>query len=333
MPRLTFLSTAHIHAQSFLENIVQSDDGRVVHAIWDERPERGRRYAEQFRARFEPQLEAALADPAVDGFVVCAENTRHLPLLRAVLPLGKPVFCEKPLVTTTVELREVRALLARHRTPLFCGYFYPFEPVMQSAAERLRAGAFGQVTRVRFRNAHNAAYGRWFDSADLAWFREPALAGGGAFMDVGSHAVHLLRRLFGPVEAVWATIGNQAGTYPEVDDFGIAHLRFATGVLGTVEAAWTQTGGLDGLEIVGSHEALWKTPEGYVRGRPGVAPQALETTGVGGPTRIDRLVAVIRGEIPAAELADDLAATMDCVSIVEACYASAKSGRWENVAC
>ena len=43
-----------------------------------------------------------------------------------------------------------------------------------------------------------------------------------------------------------ATIGNAAAIYPDVDDHGIAWLRYANGVLGTVEASWVQTGGHGG---------------------------------------------------------------------------------------
>lgn len=84
-------------------------------------------------APFVADLDALLADPAVDGFVICAENTRHLPLLRKALPAGKPVFCEKPLVTNTGDLAEVKALLAQYPTTLFCGYFQPFEPPLPAA--------------------------------------------------------------------------------------------------------------------------------------------------------------------------------------------------------
>ncbi len=74
-------------------------------------------------------------------------------------------------------------------------------------------------------------------------------------MDLGTHALHLLRTLFGPVREIWADFANQSGIYPEVEDYGVAHLRFASGVFGEVEAAWTQTGGIGGLTIIGSQAA------------------------------------------------------------------------------
>lgn len=328
---IAVLSTAHIHTKGFLENIVKAGDGRRIHAIWDDVPERGRRYAKQFGAPFVADLAQVLADPQVHGFLIAAENTRHLPLLRAALPVGKPVFCEKPLVTDGRELAEVRTLLRRHPTPLFCGYFKPFGPRMRAIAAKLRAGELGTVTHARYRNAHHAAYGRWFDNPDLNWFYQPALSGGGAFMDMGTHAIHLLRTLFGPAQRVLATIGNRSGIYPTCDDFGIAHIEFANGVLGTVEAAWIHNGGPVGLEINGSGGAVWQVGNDYVVGKPKQDPQPIAPADEA-PKTVDRLVAVVRGQIPAADLAADLAACLDAVAIMEAAYASARSGAWAPVA-
>jgi predicted dehydrogenase len=326
---IAFISTAHIHTNNFIDVILKSTDGRKVAAVWDDVADRGQRYAEKAKAPFVADLGKLLADPKIDGFIICAENTRHLPLLKQVIPVGKPVFCEKPLTTTVADLEEVRALQAQYKTPLFCGYFQPFDGQMRAIAKLINDGALGKITRIRYRNAHQAAYGRWFDNPDLAWFYNPELAGGGAFMDLGTHALHLVRTLFGPVKEVWAEIRNESGIYSAVDDSGIAQLRFASGVLGTVEAAWTQTGGVGGLEVVGSEKTIWNTKDGYVigTGQTNEPIKPLEAV----PTRVDRLVAVIGGKIDAATLRADFEATCDAVAIMAAAYESAKKGSWVKV--
>jgi predicted dehydrogenase len=326
---IAFISTAHIHTKSFIEEILKGRDHRKVAAVWDDVAERGERYAKMADAPFVPDLAKLLSDPKIDGFIICAENTRHLPLLKQVLPVGKPVFCEKPLVTNVVDLQEVRALQTKFKTPLFCGYFQPFGGQIQAILKLINEGAVGKITRIRYRNAHHAAYGRWFDNPDLAWFYDPALAGGGAFMDMGTHALHLVRTLFGPVKEAWAEIGNHAGIYPAVDDYGIAQLRFASGVLGTVEAAWTQTGGIGGLEVTGSEKTIWNTKDGYVIGT-GQANEPIKPIEAL-PTRVDRLIAVIQGKIDAATLQADLEAIYDTVAIISAAYDSAEKGSWVTV--
>jgi len=331
MVNIAFLSTAHIHTKSFIKDISGGTDGRRVYAIWDDVADRGQRYAEQCGAKFVADINALLADDQVDAVAICAENARHLPLLEKALAVRKPVFCEKPIVTTVADARRVVALLKKQPTILMSGYFQPFSGTMQSVAQMLGQQDFGKVTRARFRNAHHAAYGHWFDNPDLQWFHDPSLAGGGALMDMGTHAVHLLRTLFGPVMEVWATVRNEAAVYPRVDDFGVAHLRFASGVLGTVEAAWTQTGGIGGLEVVGTTASLWNDGKNYVVGKPGCDP-ALVAPLAERPTRMDRLVAAVEGRLSAEELRSDLDAAMDTVAIMEAAYESSRIGTWVKVA-
>ena len=330
MTRIAFLSTAHIHTRSFLKDIASAGDDRRCVAIWDDVAERGTRYAEANQARFESSLESLVRAPDIDAFVICCENTRHIELLKHVLPIGKPVFCEKPITTSAADAAVVAELVARFRTPLVCGYFQPFSGEHRAVARCLDDNRFGKVTRVRFRNAHHAAYARWFDHPDLAWFARPELAGGGAMMDMGAHAVHLLRSLFGRVEAVQSVIGNHAGSYPAVDDWGVATLRFANGIIGTVEAAWTQTGGLNGLEIIGSEAALWNTAEGLVIGAPGKKAEPLQPSDAR-PDRMTRLVALARGQLDPGEVAADLAAILDEAAIMDAIYVAARSERWEQV--
>lgn len=329
---IAVLSTAHTHTKGFLENLKKGADGRRPYAIWDDVTDRGQRFAKEFGATFVPDLKTLIADPQVHGFLICAENTRHLPLLEQALPVGKPVMCEKPLTTTAAEAARVRDLQARSKAPLVCGYFQPFGAEMRAIAAHIKNGTFGTITSVRFRNAHHAAYGRWFDHADLQWFTNPELAGGGAFMDMGTHAVHLLRSLIGPVTQVTAVIANRAGIYTKSDDHGMAWLRFAPcpagpAIIGTVEASWIHQGGPSGLEIQGSAAACWHEGGRYVIGKPGSDATPV-TPADNRPACVDRLIAVVQRQLPADELAADLAACIDAVGIMEAAYQANRKGGW-----
>jgi predicted dehydrogenase len=330
MINLAMLSAAHTHTKGYLNAIAKHDKCRLV-ALWDDVTDRGERFAEEYSAEFSADLEATVARDDVQGFVVCAENTRHLPLLRAAVPAGKPIFCEKPFTASVADAAEAMALIREHGTVVHMGYFQPFSEEMQGVIGILESGVLGNLTHARYRNAHHAAYGRWFDSPDVAWFTDPELAGGGAFMDMGTHAVHLLRTLLGPVEKVLATIENVSGIYPKVDDTGTALLRFTSGVLAIVEASWVQTGGLSGLEITGSKGTLYHDPRsGYVTALPREDPAPI-AVGTAKPRQIDRLVGAIEGTVDPGELEADLTCSADAVAIMEACYRSNGSGAWECV--
>ena len=329
--KIAMVSVAHIHAADFCGDIARLSGNGAPYAIWDDDPARGTSFALRFRCPFVPDLDAILADPEVDAFAICAENVKHVPILRRVLPVGKPTFCEKPLGVATEEADEIAALVARHGTPLVSGYFQPFSAGNRGAVALVASGSIGRATHWFFRNAHHAAYGRWFDTPELAWFTNPALAGGGALLDMGTHAVHLLRHLAGPVSEVWATKSNLSGIWPQVDDWGVIEMRFASGAVGRIEAAWCFAGAPVGLQIVGSKGALFDDGRGRLVWRaPDETPRPVPEADFR-PDRMARLVALVRGEISREEIAEDLLASLDAVRIMDAAYRSCASGRWTSV--
>ena len=329
MPKIAFISVAHIHSRSFCEATAKFSSLKAPGVIWDENPERGAKYAADFKCAFEPHLDKVLADKSIDGFVVTAENTRHLPLLRKVLPLGKPVLCEKPLATTAADADEAVALAKKYGAKLTCGYCQPFFGPNLGAKKLLAEKALGHVTHINFRNAHNAAYGRWFDNPELQWFTQPELSGGGALLDLGTHAVHCMRHFGGPVAEVWAMITNVSGAYPAVDDYGVIMMKFANGIIGRAEAGWVSTGGHGGLEIIGSEKAVWDS-NGLKVGGPGI-PAENVVPEKDKPTRIERLIAIIKGELSDEELDHDIECCRDTVRIMAAAYESAAKGVWVAV--
>lgn len=329
MPRIAMLSTAHIHTESFMQHLQDKVGGAAV--IWDDNRARGEDYAQRFDVPFQPDLEAVINDASIDGMVLVVENTRHLELLRAAIPAGKPIMCEKPLTTTSADAAEVLALVEQHGTPITTGYFMPWSGEMRAAAKAISAGELGTITHVSHTNAHQGGYRRIFDKPALAWFAEPSLSGGGALLDLGTHSVHLLRHMFGPVRQVWAEVSNRSGNYPTVDDHGIIHLRFASGVLGSVEAAWIHPAGPQGLRCYGDAGAMWQPErDQLVIGMGRQEPRRLATNDAA-PERIDRLLAMIAGDITDEDWRADLTAAADSVAIVEAAYASARSGQWQTL--
>ncbi len=329
MPKIAVISVAHIHSRHFCEIISKTTSGGAPVFIWDDNADRGAKYAADFKCRFEPDLDKAAAAPEVDAFVVCAENTRHLPLLKKLIPTGKPIMCEKPLATKSEEADEIFNLAQKHNTPIICGYHLPFSGMGGSARKLLADEALGKVTHINFRNAHHAAYGRWFDNPELAWFTNPELSGGGALLDMGTHAVQFLRHLGGAVEKVWADIRNLSGIYSDVDDYGLIVLQFKSGVIGRVEAGWIFTGGHAGLEIIGSKKSVWNS-DGLKIGGPGFPAEPVAPIEEK-PRQIERLIEVVKGNISKEDWKADLEASRDAVKIMEAAYKSAKSGTW--VAC
>ncbi len=334
MTSLGFVSTAHIHFKGFAESISAGGADNRIGAIWDDDVERGRRNAERYGAEFVTELAEMAARPDLDGFVVCAPNNQRLALLETLATAGKPVMCEKPLALTAAEARAIRDLVRSRDMILTTGYFRQSFGVYRAAIETVKSGALGDITHARFRNAHDGAYRRIFDDPDVAWMKDPAIAGGGGALDMGAHALHLLAWMFGPGESVWATMSNRAGIYPEVDDFGLFHIRFRSGVLATAEAGWIDIDEPGALTIYGSAGSLHAS-DSYDRVDAfivGPDKQRRPVNGeASGPRAVGRLLAAMNGEISGDELAQELDAAADAAAMMEAAYRSNETGTWQPV--
>ena len=68
---------------------------------------------------------------------------------------------------------------------------------------------------------------------------DPAVAGCGAFGDLGTHVLDLLIWLCGDVSAATAQLDVGTARYGDCDETGEGLLRFTSGAIGTLAAAWT----------------------------------------------------------------------------------------------
>jgi len=329
--KLALLSGAHSHTVGYLREI-REDPALELVAVWDDMESRGRQIADDMGCDFVPGLDDVLGRGDLDATVVCADNAGHRPLVEASCKAGIDVFCEKPMAIAVADADAMLATIRDTGCLAVFGYMLPFTGKARAAKKLLDEGTLGAVTQLRYRNAHHAAYGHWFDSPERQWFTQPEKAGGGAFLDMGTHAVHFVRSLFGPVTAVSAVIGNKSGVYPAVDDFGIALVEFASGATGVVEASWVFTAGPRGLEVVGSggrlelSDGLTLTPFAEKAGEPqAVAEGAAE------PARLARLVALKEGKLDRAAAEADLVCCRDAVAIMAAAYEAARTGRRQEV--
>ena len=65
-----------------------------------------------------------LADSSVDAVIICTPNYHHIQVIRAVVPTGKHILCEKPLCTTLEDCREAEELLVAYPAVFWVGMEY-----------------------------------------------------------------------------------------------------------------------------------------------------------------------------------------------------------------
>jgi predicted dehydrogenase len=206
----------------------------------------------------------------------------------------------------------------------------------------VRAGQIGEVTWARSRETHPGPHSAWFWDADQA--------GGGAIVDLGCHCVEVIRSYTGkgnrPLEVfAWA----DTLVHPiEAEDNAIALIKFASGAIGQFEVSWTFRGGMDLRdEVAGTEGTIWTNHflrtgfemfssgegTGYVAEKAETAagwlfPVGDEASELGYVDMFtDMFDAIDAGREPRETFYDGYVVN----AVMDACYAAAKSGRWEPV--
>ncbi|MFT3866406.1 MAG: Gfo/Idh/MocA family oxidoreductase [Solirubrobacterales bacterium] len=173
-------------------------------ALVTSKADSARRFAEPFG---EPKIyatyEEALADPEVDGVFLVTPNDVHRAQVEAAAAAGKHVLCEKPLATTVEDAAAMVSACREAGVVLGTGFHLRHNLVHEHARALIRAGRIGAVRFASVRYAHATAKKPGGTSpgagAEIppvaAWRKDPEVAGGGAFVGTGSHAIDLLRFL------------------------------------------------------------------------------------------------------------------------------------------
>ncbi len=130
------------------------------------------------------------ADPSIDAVVIGTPNALHAPQAIACLEAGKHVLVEKPMARTLAEAEAMNAAAAASGASLMVAHCWRFHPDVRALRGRIERGELGRVVKTRGYGVH-AGWG------PAGWFTDPELAGGGALVDMGVHAIDTARYLLG----------------------------------------------------------------------------------------------------------------------------------------
>ncbi|MDT9600383.1 Gfo/Idh/MocA family protein [Sphingosinicella rhizophila] len=241
-PRLGFLGVGWI-GRSRMEAILATDTADVV-AISD--PDADMAAAAKAilpSAALVPSLEAMLA-LAPDGVVIATPSALHASQCIQALQSGASVFCQKPLGRNAAEVEQVVAIAKMNDRLLGVDLSYRCTAAVQAIREHIRAGTLGEVyaANLVFHNAYGP---------DKAWFRNPALSGGGCMIDLGVHLVDLALWLFDfpAIEQVSSHLfsGGRTLARGEVEDYAVASLDLANGANVQIACSWHLPAGCDAV--------------------------------------------------------------------------------------
>lgn len=340
--RISMLSTGFI--SSFYTMSLHDRRGHDrVHTVYSRSEEKARAFAEKWDVpRWTTSMKDAINDPETDVVVIGLPNHLHEEAVAMCAEAGKAVLCTKPLARTADEAK--RMLDTVEQAGIFAGYLEDlvYTPKTLKAVRSVRNGAIGDVLWVRSREAHPGPHAAWFWDSDYA--------GGGALVDLGCHCIEIVRNFVGknnrPLEVMcWAdTLVHPV----KAEDHGIVLIRFESGAIGQVEVSWAFHGGMDLRdEVSGTQGTIWLNHwlrtgfEMFSEGGAGgyVAEKAEVETGwlfpvgdePGALGYIDMFADMFDAMDSGREPMETFYDAYIVNAILDACYRSAQSKRWEAV--
>jgi len=229
-------------------------------------PDDGRRDAFAAARRIDVSVRGVtemleLARP--DALVVCSPNSRHIDDALAAVGAGIHVLVEKPVTVTLAECDELGMRARDAGVTVGVGHMWRHREEVIAFRDRIAKGDLGRVVRTHGWGVHAG----WGPSG---WFVDPVLAGGGALIDMGIHAIDTARFLLGDPEPlrVQASIGRGVFSNVAVDDDGVVIIDWDNGVRSVIEFGWWQPvlGGLEAdTKVFGTAGSgqIWPDFAGY----------------------------------------------------------------------
>jgi predicted dehydrogenase len=328
--------------------------GALVAAIADADRERAAQVAadlpgdERGAPRVYDRMDVMLAEESLDAVSICTPNVSHASLAVKALEAGVDVLLEKPMSVDVGGAEAVVAAEAASGHRVLVGMTHRFRQDVEALHRVLASGALGRVYHAHARLIARRGIPR-------GWFRDRALAGGGALWDTGVHVLDLVWFLLGwpePAEILghvtqglmpddvdfvnpWrgqmpGRVGAQQST---VEDFAAALVRFRDGSSLSFEVAWAANIEADPgirLEIFGTEGGIMlPPPRVFGRLHRVLASTTLEVgPGEPFPAEVAHFVEVVRREAAPRCTAEEGARVVRLLSLIEESSRTAQAIAW-----
>ena len=275
----------------------------------------------------------ALSDPDVEAVVLATPHALHGAQIEAAVAAGKHIFCEKPLALTKAGAEKAVRLCRDAGLVLGMGHERRWEPPVAELLARADAGDLGRIHQIEANFSHDKFLALDRDNWRLKADQAPA----GGMTATGIHLLDLSVRLLGPAQSVWCVCEQLSSDLPQGDTVA-TYVKFRGGGTSYVSASLANPF-VSRFAVFGSKgwidirdKAHVEAPDGWV----------VTSAKVGGP--------ITTAQVPAAEpVKDNLVSfaravrgveryritaehLVNNIALLEAVFASARSGKIETVA-
>lgn len=179
---------------------------------------------------------------AIDGVVVCTPPSIRVKIIEACLKAKLPVLMEKPIAHTLADAKKLASLAAKFKkVPAFVAYCHRFATPINAMKQLVASGKIGRL--VRFENAFACD----LPGHESKWFSDPKKAGGGAFLDMGSHSIDLFHYVVGPAKVTGSVFNHKWKKRTETAATVVVKgqkkggSNVPAGVAGVILSGWAET--------------------------------------------------------------------------------------------
>jgi predicted dehydrogenase len=215
-------------ASDLAQRCVKLGRARIA-AIYDIDPKVTAEKSMEFGAEMAPTMDALLERKDIEAFLVGSPPLYHHENVMALAPLGKPIYCEKPLCTTVARCDAMIAACRESGAKLFVGQVLRLLPLFWRSHEIVVSGEIGtpQVCSIT-----RAGRGTFFGSG----WRTSLEVSGGLLLEVNSHELDYLLFMMGDAESVFAQ-GRNLNGFGDYDDALLVQIRFKNGGMGLLHSS------------------------------------------------------------------------------------------------
>lgn len=174
-----------------------------------------------------PSYDAMLSSDLIDAVYNPLPNGLHCEWTIKALEAGKHVLCEKPFASNATEAEQMAAAAEKADRRLMEAFHWRYHPLAARALEIIENGEIGPVRHIEASVCFPLPF---FND-----IRYDFDLGGGAVMDAGCYAIHILRTLAGAEPEVTAARARKRT--PDVDRAMEADMRFDDGRTGLVRCS------------------------------------------------------------------------------------------------
>ena len=275
----------------------------------------------------------ALAAPEVEAVVLATPHSLHGAQLEAAVAAGKHVFCEKPLALKKADAEKAVRLCRDAGLVLGMGHERRWEPPIAELLAKADGGELGRMHQIEANFSHDRFLALDRDNWRLKADQAPA----GGMTATGIHLLDLSVRLLGAAESVWCVCEQLSSDLPQGDTVA-AYVKFRGGGTSYVSASLANPF-VSRFAVYGSKGWIEIRDKAHVEAPAGwIVASAMG----GGP--------ITTAEVPPAEFVKDNLVSfaravrgverypitaehlINNISLLEAVFASARSGRIETVA-